>query len=72
MKCLLCSTLQSPKRAHQQYQGIRECTQGSLAGSEVLSYFAYVPVPCVYLGQPLVVAGSRNHPLLNDVTALVD
>ena len=38
---------------------------------EVLSYFAYVTVACVYIGEPLVVAASRNHPLLNCVTALV-
>ena len=30
-----------------------------------------VPVMCVYVSQPLV-AASRNHPLLNGVTALVD
>ena len=41
-------------------------------GSEVLSYFAYVIVMRVYVGQALVVAASRNHALLNDVTALVD
>ena len=37
---------------------------------EVLSYFAYVTVTCVYIGEPVVVA-ALNHPLLNCVTALV-
>ena len=46
--------------------------QDSLAGSEVLGYCVYVPVTCVYVGQPLVVAGSRNHPLLKAATALID
>ena len=41
-------------------------------GSEVLSYFVYVIVMCVYIGQLLVVAASRNHPLLNGVAAPVD
>ena len=49
------------------------CTQESLAGSEVLSYFAYVlTVMCVYVGPLLVIAASRNHALLNGVAALID
>ena len=43
----------------------------SLVGSKVLSYFAYVTVMCIYIGQPLVVVASRNHTLFNSVTALV-
>ena len=31
----------------------------------------YVTVTCVYIGQPLVVAASKNYPLLNGVTALI-
>ena len=52
---------------------VREGTQESPVGSEVfqlLSYFAYVPVARVYVGQLLVVAPSRN--LLNGVAVLVD
>ena len=37
--------------------------------SKVLSYFAYVTVACVYVGQPLIVAASKNHLLLNGVVA---
>ena len=33
-------------------------------------YFAYVAVMCVYVGQLLVVAASRDHPLLNGAAAL--
>ena len=51
---------------------ICECMQESLAGSEVLNYFVYGTVMCVYVGQPLVIAASRNHPLLNSVTVLID
>ena len=41
-------------------------------GSELLSYFAYITVTYVYIGQPLIVAAYRNHPLLNGVVALID
>ena len=48
----------------------------SLAQDNVLrlrdTNFAYVTVLCVYVGQPLVVATSGNHPLLNGVIVLVD
>ena len=40
-------------------------------GREVLSYFAYVTVTCVYVSQPFTVAATRNHPLLNGVAAYV-
>ena len=33
-------------------------------------YFAYVTVVCVYVSQLLVVASSKDHPLLNGATAL--
>ena len=48
------------------------CTRESLARREVLSYFAYVTVTLVYVGQPLVVAASRNRTLLNGVAAHID
>ena len=32
---------------------------------------AFVTVTCVCVGQPLILAASNNHPLLNGVTALV-
>ena len=45
----------------------------SLTRRDVLSYFAYyVTVTLVYVGQPLVVAASRNHTLLNGVAAHID
>ena len=37
----------------------------------VSSYFAYVTVTCVYVGQPFVITASKNHALLNIVAALV-
>ena len=51
------------------YYGLRDCTQESLVGSEVLSYCA-VSVMCIYVGWPLVVATSR-HALLKGIAALV-
>ena len=45
-----------------------QCNVESLT---VLCYFAYGTVMCVYVGQPLVIAASRNHPLLNGVTELI-
>ena len=41
-------------------------------GNEILGYFAYATVKCVYVVQPLVIAGPKNHPLFNSVTALID
>ena len=52
-------------------KAIHECTQEILMGSEVLTYFLYVIVMCVYVGRLLVIAVSRNHALLNCVAALV-
>ena len=54
------------------YYGLHECTYKSLAGSEVLSYFAYVTLMCAHVGQPLIVAAARSDHLLSGVTALVD
>ena len=45
-----------------------QCNVESLT---VLYFFAYVTVMCVYVGQPLVIAASRNHLLLNGVTELI-
>ena len=46
--------------------------QVSLVGSKVLSYFSYVTVMCVFVGQPLVIAASGYHPLIDGVTAFVN
>ena len=39
-------------------------------GREVLNYFACVAITCVYIGQPLVTAATRIHPMLNSVAVL--
>ena len=40
-------------------------------GSEVLSYFSYVTLTRVYISQAPIVATFGNHPLIDDVAAIV-
>ena len=51
--------------------GIRECMQESLAGSKVMIELYTLHI-ITYIGQPLVIAASRNHPLLDGVATVVD
>ena len=43
---------------------------GELRGKRGIAYVTVYM--CVYVGQPLIVSDSRNHPLLNCDAALVD
>ena len=51
-----------------------ECTQESLAGSEVMIELLCIcnSYMCQYVSQLLTVAASGNHPLLDSVAALTD
>ena len=40
--------------------------------SQALGYCVYVPVTCVYVRQPLVVAASGKYPLFKTVAALTN
>ena len=47
---------------------------GEPCGKQGIELLCIVPVKAasVYVGQPLFVAASRNHPLLNSAAELVD